>query len=472
MRSVALTRYPVSTLTAAPAVPALERSPLLRSDCAFLMEQDNQAHNALSELASKALSQMRSDDGWHNLASIGSTMKYLDPSFTPLQYGFQKLREALESIPDIVEIRRDPDRHPPIYYGRSLTPIAATAPPAASLPPQRPRPQPARPPQQRDVIQPIMSFAYMRGADTWHQLADQALSEKWYFGDTPPNGFPFPILTNYLNFTFIRLQHERKVCYSPEPQKRAAFNTGLVDNRFEPIYAYFLPNHNQNQQPWVLSSFCIAGEGRDGKDIVRYLKAMPEPAHYFANAADMFYNIEAGEPQVDWEHILVDNVDRLPLAFVSEVGPKTFTAHDCSGMDRESLFNYKDDFQAALNNDKRAYRDLMRRLDGALDVALRRVRWNFKTAIPMYYPRRRQMSLLLPLGLISDETIDVALVVERTQSGNYLGHTILPLDWAYNNARLVCRPDSDWLTPQLIASAQRTDEEQHSADDNAHEDLQ
>jgi hypothetical protein len=29
MRSVALTRYPVSTLTAAPAVPALERSPNL-----------------------------------------------------------------------------------------------------------------------------------------------------------------------------------------------------------------------------------------------------------------------------------------------------------------------------------------------------------------------------------------------------------------------------------------------------------
>jgi hypothetical protein len=30
------------------------------------------------------------------------------------------------------------------------------------------------------------------------------------------------------------------------------------------------------------------------------------------------------------------------------------------------------------------------------------------------------------------------------------GHTMLPLDWAYTNARLICRPDSDWLSPQKI----------------------
>ena len=29
-------------------------------------------------------------------------------------------------------------------------------------------------------------------------------------------------------------------------------------------------------------------------------------------------------------------------------------------------------------------------------------------------------------------------------------YTILPLDWAYSNARLVCRPDSDWLMAQKI----------------------
>ncbi|MCH8297896.1 MAG: DUF3825 domain-containing protein [Chloroflexi bacterium] len=44
----------------------------------------------------------------------------------------------------------------------------------------------------------------------------------------------------------------------------------------------------------------------------------------------------------------------------------------------------------------------------------------------------------------------MALPVEKTISGNYLGHTVLPLDWAYKNARLICRPDSDWLVPETI----------------------
>ena len=95
-------------------------------------------------------------------------------------------------------------------------------------------------------------------------------------------------------------------------------------------------------------------------------------------------------------------------------------------------------------------RPQIRRLGDALDVALRRTRWNFKTAIPMYFHTKKNISLLLPLGVLSDETIDLALVVERTPVGAYLGHTVLPLDWAYSNARLICRPDSDWLTPSFI----------------------
>jgi len=39
-----------------------------------------------------------------------------------------------------------------------------------------------------------------------------------------------------------------------------------------------------------------------------------------------------------------------------------------------------------------------------------------------------------------EECVDMALAVEKTPSGNYLGHTALPLDWAYTNARLICRP--------------------------------
>ena len=59
--------------------------------------------------------------------------------------------------------------------------------------------------------------------------------------------------------------------------------------------------------------------------------------------------------------------------------------------------------------------------------------------------------MLLPLALVDEDTIDVALVLEATDSGAYIAHTILTLKMAYTNARLITRPDSDWLTAENIS---------------------
>ena len=68
----------------------------------------------------------------------------------------------------------------------------------------------------------------------------------------------------------------------------------------------------------------------------------------------------------------------------------------------------------------------------------------------MYYPTRNKGSLLLPLSLVDPDRVDLALVVERQVSGAYQGQTILPLNLAYSNSRLVTRPDSDWLRTDII----------------------
>jgi hypothetical protein len=73
------------------------------------------------------------------------------------------------------------------------------------------------------------------------------------------------------------------------------------------------------------------------------------------------------------------------------------------------------------------------------------------------------MSLLLPLAIVNDEVVDVALVVTRNPSGSYQGRTVLPLAWAYKNARLVCKPDSDWLVPDRIRSEEAPSEESECA---------
>ena len=46
---------------------------------------------------------------------------------------------------------------------------------------------------------------------------------------------------------------------------------------------------------------------------------------------------------------------------------------------------------------------------------------------------------------------DLALVVTKNSSGNfYQGHTCLTLEMAYNNARLIAKPDSNWLRFKLV----------------------
>ena len=57
---------------------------------------------------------------------------------------------------------------------------------------------------------------------------------------------------------------------------------------------------------------------------------------------------------------------------------------------------------------------------------------------------------MLPLSLCENGRADVALVVELTRSGNYQGQTILTLQQAYVDARLLCQPNSVWLDAQDI----------------------
>jgi len=288
-------------------------------------------------------------------------------------------------------------------------------------------------------------------------LKGLALAERWEFKNTPENSDrPFPILHSYLVQTFGRLALEQKVLVHASASI-AAFNTGLVDPRYEPIYALFVPNDDPRAS-WQLAGFCIAGEGADGQNLVRHFAPLPSEAHYFDNQMDLLYNTRAGKPELDWQHVIIERIDRYPAEFVKDHWPSGFQAQETTQMTDDERRAYYRDLGNAIVQDSRTYRRIMNRVKDAIDLSIKRVQWNFKTAIPTYYPRVRKLQLLLPVCLLSDEEVDMALAVEKTQSGSYLGHTVLPLDWAYKNARLVCRPDSDWLAPQDISAEGDEDE--------------
>ena len=47
----------------------------------------------------------------------------------------------------------------------------------------------------------------------------------------------------------------------------------------------------------------------------------------------------------------------------------------------------------------------------------------------------------------------MALVAERQKNGVYLGRTVLTMSMAYIDARLLCRPSSEWLDTEVIRAS-------------------
>ena len=235
-----------------------------------------------------------------------------------------------------------------------------------------------------------MAFFNVNWNNYTDQLSSIAMEESWSNDTYPNNG----ILANYIVKTYNKLQAERNVIYT---QDYALFNTGLFTKYYEPIYAYQSGYDISFLTGYELSSMNIYDR--------------PERANYFENPElllfDWHYPID-----IQYKHILDDdrNKSRLPESFLKSSNMVTI-------------------------------------LNGAIDTMKKRVSANYKLAIPQYYDNKIQ--LLLPLCLCDDNVPDVAIAVTKKDKC-YQGHTCLTLDMAYNNARLIAKPDSNWLNSSWL----------------------
>lgn len=288
--------------------------------------------------------------------------------------------------------------------------------------------------------------------ETLKSLAALALTENWSLGEN--NNY---ILSQYLKYTFYRLQLEDKVLSN---EYCAAFNTGLVDKHYEDIYAYFSPSNNSKQK-FKFEDFCVAGKKGFGKNLIKMFNPLPPPASYVKKKDDLLFNLDK-ELYTDFDHIILENTQRLPIEFLKEELSKD---NECSDIidkiikeKKTSDINYQHENQLFKNlteiieDNPRLYNNLKNRISDAIELSKKKIRWNYKTALPSYFPTRNTMSLMLPLCLLSDDTVDVALVAELLASGNYQGQTILTLKQAYIDSRLICRPNSEWLNPDIFST--------------------
>ena len=85
-------------------------------------------------------------------------------------------------------------------------------------------------------------------------------------------------------------------------------------------------------------------------------------------------------------------------------------------------------------------------IGGAIGSVKKRIEANYKKVVPQLYNDKIQ--LLVPLYLTNPDKPDLALVLSLSDDKTvYYGHTCLTTEMAYNNARLIARPDSYWLQP-------------------------
>jgi hypothetical protein len=424
----------------------------------------------VNKISETIKSLQKQNEDWVDLASIGVPLSASGLNFK--QLGYLKLRQYLETFSDILEFdEKNIDGKPPVYYTRLhsySTPTQTEVSKAVVVSTSSVKNEStvnngavanddSNDEYQKMRRRPLFEWAYF--PESYSRLLDalkeKALKERWHFGNSEQE-YPI-ILDRYLHYTFERLQFENKLKYNDD---FAAFDTGLVNNQYNSIYLMFKKRPTlTKQQQWVFWDFAVAGEEWAGKEIVRQFNPLPQRAKYFDKISDCLYETK-DLPQCDFTHILLERIDRLPFEFISDncLDDSDLLRTDNMTLDEKKA--YYNNLSKKIKDNPKILRNMAKRLKDSVELALKRVEWNYKTAIPMYYPKLKAMSLLLPIALVDDETVDVALVTEKTSSGAYLGHTILTLEMAYNNARLITRPDSDWLvTDSIKISASEIDDE-------------
>ncbi len=255
----------------------------------------------------------------------------------------------------------------------------------------------------------LFQFAYIpKYEDAISYLADTlADKEAWDFSDNKVK--QNSILKNYLEFTFRKLQQEKKIKFTSN-NKFACFNTGLVTENLEDIFAFFEEHNNPKgttTQAFFFKSFL---KKSDANLLKHFSSDIPEIADFFDKPESLIFNPK-NDLIPDLDHIIKDNLGRFPIHL-----------------------------------QKADEAELRRQLIGSIEEVKKKVRTNYKIAIPQFYDGKIQ--LLLPLCLTSGSpNADLALVVHRLADTNtYVARTCLTLKMAYNNARLIVKPQSNWLT--------------------------
>lgn len=239
-------------------------------------------------------------------------------------------------------------------------------------------------------------------------LAETAEPEIWSFGKDKESD-PYRILRNYFHFTYNRLSEENKISTS-ECGVYRCINTGLLTKYAQEIIALFSKSLiiDENKKPWHFNGFFIETH----KNFTSRFSKIPHIANYSNNPADLIFDRNL-EIRVKKEHIIDENFER---------------------------------FESIGYDDKNVINALM---DSAITKLVKKLERNFKLALPFYYHNsennEKKIQLLVPMYF--PNSVKLAFVLNKLSSGSqeyYEAVTVIPVEWAYMNARTIVKPDEEW----------------------------
>ncbi|WOO86887.1 DUF3825 domain-containing protein [Mollicutes bacterium LVI A0039] len=262
-----------------------------------------------------------------------------------------------------------------------------------------------------DEHPPLLTFAYIGTDDVYLKklayLAKLAEPENWRYENpnwiNKPDRCEFGVLYQYIHHTFTKALEEGGVL---ETETHAIFNTGLITTMGEEIFMFFEPNkfHESNNRlpKWFFTTFLEESHHEIPHNVRGKL---PTHVNYFKDSPQDLYFDPTLTIHGNTRHIVEDGYERIPKLFQS--------------LPKETLITI---------------------LEGAKTVLQKRILRNNRLAVPQYY--NKEVMYLLPLKLGDD--IIIPLAVELNED-SYRINTILTNDMAYCNARLVMKPESNWL---------------------------
>lgn len=297
-------------------------------------------------------------------------------------------------------------------------------------------------------------------------LSDQILKgEEWDYANTKNTQSEKYILRSYIVFAFYKAWLDDNIV---ESEHGAIFNTGLVNRRYEDIYCYLKFNSHEDDffcRKWEIGGFSTE------ESLIEKFPDLPSRTVYIGvnNIGDVYLDIGRA---FSWnkKHIIGERLYRFPIKFLKRtLGGYKEAVEICERIENDEATI--EDLQTYVNSNDDTYDTLLRAFDTAVKTAIKFVEWDYRTCVTCYYARSNSLSLLLPIRLNNriDSRPDLTLVIERTPQGTYYGHTVLSLAMAYQDARQIGRPASDWLIPSYIESLEADNEESDGEfeDDNS-----